>query len=100
MNIQIESGTNKFHGGGFEFLRNDKFDANDLFNNKFGRTKPAFRQNQFGGTQPALQYTDAPDPGRDKIQFLGENRHAAFEVQPTLQNATSGSNWRDYRCPG
>src|SRR5690348_9994137 len=50
VNIQIKSGTNSFHGSGFEFLRNDKFDANDLFNNKFGRAKPAFRQNQFGGT--------------------------------------------------
>jgi hypothetical protein len=50
VNVQIKSGTNQFHGSGFEFLRNDKFDANDLFNNKFGRTKPAFRQNQFGGT--------------------------------------------------
>ena len=50
VNIQIKSGTNAFHGSGFEFLRNDKFDANDLFNNKFGRAKPAFRQNQFGGT--------------------------------------------------
>ena len=50
VNIQIKSGTNQFHGSGFEFLRNDKFDANDLFNNKFGRAKPAFRQNQFGGT--------------------------------------------------
>jgi hypothetical protein len=50
VNIQIKSGTNRFHGSGFEFLRNDKFDANDLFNNKFGRAKPAFRQNQFGGT--------------------------------------------------
>ena len=50
VNIQIKSGTNAFHGSGFEFLRNDKLDANDLFNNKFGRAKPAFRQNQFGGT--------------------------------------------------
>ena len=50
VNLQIKSGTNQFHGSGFEFLRNDKFDANDLFNNKFGRAKPAFRQNQFGGT--------------------------------------------------
>src|SRR5215471_15285561 len=50
VNLQIKSGTNQFHGNGFEFLRNDKFDANDLFNNKFGRAKPAFRQNQFGGT--------------------------------------------------
>jgi hypothetical protein len=50
VNIQIKSGTNQLHGSGFEFLRNDKFDANDLFNNKFRRAKPAFRQNQFGGT--------------------------------------------------
>src|ERR1700730_3372873 len=50
VNIQIKSGTNSFHGSLFEFLRNDKFDANDLFNNKFGRAKPAFRQNQFGAT--------------------------------------------------
>src|SRR5262245_27362789 len=50
VNLQIKSGTRQFHGSRFEFLRNDKFDANDLFNNKFGRAKPAFRQNQFGGT--------------------------------------------------
>jgi hypothetical protein len=50
VNIQIKSGTNDLHGSGFEFLRNDKFDANDWFNNKNGRAKPPFRQNQFGGT--------------------------------------------------
>jgi hypothetical protein len=50
VNIQIKSGANAFHGSGFEFLRNDKFDANDFFNNKSGRAKPPFRQNQFGGT--------------------------------------------------
>lgn len=49
VNIQIKSGTNNFHGSLFEFLRNDKFDANDWFNDKFGRKKPPFRQNQFGG---------------------------------------------------
>ncbi|MBI3473496.1 MAG: TonB-dependent receptor [Candidatus Solibacter usitatus] len=50
VNIQIKSGTNAMHGSGFEFLRNDKLDANDLFNNKNARPKPPFRQNQFGGT--------------------------------------------------
>lgn len=50
VNLQMKSGTNDFHGNVFEFLRNDKLDANNLFNNKFGRRKPPFRQNQFGGT--------------------------------------------------
>lgn len=50
VNIHLKSGTNAFHGNAFEFLRNDALDANDFFNNKFGRPKPPFRQNQFGGT--------------------------------------------------
>ena len=50
VNIAIKSGGNMFHGSGFEFLRNNVFDANDFFNNKFGRKRPPFRQNQFGGT--------------------------------------------------
>lgn len=50
VNIQIKSGQNAFHGNVFEFLRNDKLDANDFFNNKNGRAKPPFKQNQFGGT--------------------------------------------------
>src|SRR5258708_3173525 len=50
VNLQIKSGTNQFHGSGVALLRHYKFDAHDLFNNKCGRAKPAFRQNQFGGT--------------------------------------------------
>ncbi|HKX29634.1 MAG TPA: carboxypeptidase-like regulatory domain-containing protein, partial [Blastocatellia bacterium] len=50
VNIQIKSGANAFHGSGFEFLRNDKLDANDFFNNAKGVSKPPFKQNQFGGT--------------------------------------------------
>src|SRR5215813_12688646 len=50
VNLQIKSGTNALHGSGFEFLRNSKFDANNFFNNRFGRAKPDFSQHQFGGT--------------------------------------------------
>ena len=46
---QIKSGTNEFHGGMFEYLRNDKLDANSFFNNSSGAGKNPFRQNQFGG---------------------------------------------------
>src|SRR5579872_152247 len=46
--VTTKSGTNEFHGTAFEFLRNDKIEANDFFNS--GNPKPPFRQNQFGGT--------------------------------------------------
>ena len=46
--VTTKSGTNEFHGTLFEFLRNDKLDANNFFNS--GRRKPAYRQNQYGGT--------------------------------------------------
>lgn len=46
--IQIKSGTNDFHGGAFEFLRNDKLDANNFFNNRSGQSRKPYKQNQFG----------------------------------------------------
>ena len=45
VNLQIKSGTNAMHGSGFEFLRNDAFDANNFFNNRAGTAE--------AGLQPA-----------------------------------------------
>lgn len=49
LNMSMKSGTNKFHGAIWEFLRNDKFDAADYFVLP-SQKKPEFRFNQFGGT--------------------------------------------------
>jgi hypothetical protein len=50
LNATLKSGTNQFHGDAWEFLRNDKLDAADFFNNVAGLRKGEFRQNQFGAT--------------------------------------------------
>jgi hypothetical protein len=50
LNATLKSGTNQFHGNLWEFLRNDKLDAADFFNNAAGVRKGEFRQNQFGFT--------------------------------------------------
>jgi hypothetical protein len=46
ISVVTKSGTNAFHGDGFEFLRNTDLDAR----NYFSPTRGAFDQNQFGGT--------------------------------------------------
>src|SRR5271163_4326677 len=46
INVVTKSGTNKFHGSGFEFLRNTALDATQYFTDSV----QTFRQNQFGGT--------------------------------------------------
>jgi hypothetical protein len=48
--LATRSGTNFFHGTAFDYLRNNFFDANDWFNDYFGKPTPALRQNDFGGT--------------------------------------------------
>ncbi len=50
VNVVTKSGTNAFHGGLYEFLRNDKLNANDFFLNRTGQPRASFKQNQFGGT--------------------------------------------------
>lgn len=46
VNLVTKSGTNKFHGSLYEFLRNDSFDAQNFF----APNNPELRLNQFGGT--------------------------------------------------
>jgi hypothetical protein len=49
INVVTKSGSNGFHGSGFEFLRNTSLDAKNYFSLSTDKT-PVFRQNQFGGT--------------------------------------------------
>jgi len=46
VHLVSKSGSNKFHGGLFEYVRNDIFDARTVFD---GPELPPFRLNQFGG---------------------------------------------------
>jgi hypothetical protein len=46
VNVVTKSGTDQFHGDGFDFLRNTNLDAR----NYFSPQREAYNQNQFGGT--------------------------------------------------
>lgn len=65
-NSTTKSGTNRFHGGIYDFLRNDAFDAR----NYFALTRQILKRNQFGAnlggplTLPGLYH------GRDRTFFF------------------------------
>ncbi len=50
ISVVTKSGTNRFHGSAFEFLRNTSFNANNYFNIVSGLPRDDLKRNQFGGT--------------------------------------------------
>ncbi len=65
LNATIKSGTNGLHGDVWEFLRNDKLDAANFFENSGGIPKGEYRQNQFG-------FTLGGPIKKDKTFFFGD----------------------------
>ena len=47
--VETKSGTNRFHGSAYEFLRNEAFNARNYFE-VTGSPKPEYRKNDFGYT--------------------------------------------------
>jgi Carboxypeptidase regulatory-like domain len=65
-NATTKSGTNKFHGGVFEFIRNDKLDAR----NYFSQTRAILKRNQFGGDIGGPLSIPHLYSGKDKTFFF------------------------------
>ena len=49
INMSTKSGTNAFHGSGYEYVRNTILNANSFFAKRNNSGKQAWHQNQFGG---------------------------------------------------
>ena len=68
VNLVTKSGTNQFHGNVYEFLRNNKLDANNFFSLTKGA--PPFKRNQFGGTFGGPIVIPKLYNGKDKTFFF------------------------------
>lgn len=65
INYTLKSGSNAFHGGLFEFLRNDKLDARGFF----PRVRPPVRFNEYGGNIGGPVIIPKLYNGRDRTFF-------------------------------
>lgn len=82
--MATKSGTQHFHGGLWEYVRNDAFDANTFFANLNGQPEPELRYNTFGFN------LGGPVPiGHEKRTFFFYNMEWRRLVQGGEINATS-----------
>jgi hypothetical protein len=71
INVVTRSGTNNFHGGAYEFFRNDFLNANNYFNKNTALVaRPKLRYNDFGGTIGGPVIIPHLYNGKDKTFFF------------------------------
>jgi hypothetical protein len=92
VNMITKSGTNQFHGVGYEFTRNAAMNANSWFSNRAGRSIPDFKRNVFGGTIGGPVLIPKLYNGRNKTFFFYDyegNRRSNADTRlstiPTLK---------------
>src|SRR2546427_309499 len=105
VNVVTKSGSNQFHGAVWEFLRNDKLDAANFFDNYFKNKKPAFRQNQFGFQVGGPLVIPHLYDGRAKRTYVsgyyeGFRSSQGFTVQNNVPSAAElGGDFSDLLIP-
>lgn len=70
INAALKSGGNQIHGDFWEYLRNDKFNANDYFSKQSHLAIPELRKNTFGGTVGGPVFIPKLYDGRNKTFFF------------------------------
>ena len=72
------SGSNEFHGSIYEFLRNDKLNANSWSNNRVGLQRSPFRRNEYGFAVGGPVYLPRFGEGDRQPGYNGRNKTFFF----------------------
>jgi Carboxypeptidase regulatory-like domain/TonB dependent receptor len=90
INIVTKSGTNSFHGTGFEFFRNNALDARNYFN-QVGAPQNPFHNNQFGGALGGPIRKDKTFFFIDYEAMREKGAEASTACVPTAQDIASAT---------
>jgi len=92
----IKSGTHDFHGGLWEFNRNEDYDANNYFTNLAGQPRPKFRLNIPGGNIGGPLWIPHVYNDARKRTFFFVNEEWRRLIQgssPSIVNTIAASNF-------
>ncbi len=91
VNVSTRSGSNKFHGEVFDYLRNNSFDTRNFFNLK-GTAQSALKRNNFGASVGGPIW-------HDKTFFFGSyeglRQHQGLALAATVLTAADRANVTD-----
>src|SRR6266702_1540658 len=82
VNVVTRSGTNRFHGSGFEFIRNNYINATNFFST----SKDTLHQNQYGFTFGGPVWIPKVYNGRDKLFFF-----TGYQFQRTTSKSSTSN---------
>ena len=104
--VTTKSGTNEFHGSGFDFLRNTNLDARNYFSSDRAR----YDQSQFGGTfggpikkeksfffmdYQGTRMTEGVETGLISVPAIPERTGDLSGIANLLTGAVNGQSWAD-----
>ena len=93
INAVIKSGTNDMHGSLWEFLRNEKFDSRNYFDDR-SKPTPPYKQNQFGGTFGGPIYIPHIYDGRNRSFFFFDYEGLRIRQAQTQSAFVPTPAWR------
>jgi hypothetical protein len=94
ISLTIKSGTNEFHGSGYDYLRNRVLDANSWTNNTAGVGKSINTQNDFGGTFGGPVRIPHLYNGKDKTFFFVAYEGFRFRTGGTSLQSVPNEDFR------
>jgi hypothetical protein len=87
VNVVTKSGSNRFHGSGYEFYRNDALDANLWFSDHNGTPKQSLSRNQTGFSASGPLYIPGIYKQTEKTFLFGLFEHLTLST-PTADTYT------------
>ena len=102
--VTTKSGTNEFHGSGFDFLRDTSLDAR----NYFSPARASYDQNQFGGSfggpikreksfffvdYQGTRLTEGVDTGQIPVPSIQDRTGDLSDIATSLDGAVNGQFW-------